>query len=112
MKRSWNVHLKTLLASLLATAALVSAGTVASNPAIDGTTSVGESNSLLYAQQYLNRDKPPFVRSTDYRQQRDKKQLEKGEFAQFEEKSGANDKDRQPTYRHVPGGKPPYVRIH
>jgi hypothetical protein len=112
MKRSRNIRLKTLLATLLATAATIFAGAVASTTADDGIAPVSSSGSLLYAQQYLNRDKPPYVRSTRDSQQQDKKQLEKGEFARFEEKSTVPDEDRQPTYRHVPGGKPPYVRIH
>ena len=111
MNRPHKVVLKTLLASLLATAGGVYAGTVAPGTAGEGIYSADASGSLLYAQRYLNRDKPPYVRHSDYSQQRDKQQLENSEFAQFEEKHTVTEKDRQPTYRHVPGGKPPYVRI-
>jgi len=111
MNRPQKVVLMTLLASLLATAPGVYAGTVAPGTAGEGISPVNASGSLLYAQQYLNRDKPPYVRHSDYSQQRDKQQLGKSEFARFEEKPTVTEKDRQPTYRHVPGGKPPYVRI-
>jgi hypothetical protein len=111
MNRSRKAVFNTLLASLLTTAAGVSAGTVAPGPAGEGITPVDASGSLFYAQQYLDRDKPPYVRKSHYSQQREKQQLEKGEFARFEEKPAVTGEDRQPAYRHVPGGKPPYVRI-
>jgi hypothetical protein len=63
----------------------------------------GASSSLFLAQAYLNSDKPPYVRGSRYTQQEKKNQLEKGEFARLVK--------QQPTYRYVPGAKPPYERI-
>jgi hypothetical protein len=113
MKRFRKVYLKTLMASLLATGATVFAGTVssASTAPADGMSPVGASTPSLYAQWYQNNDKRSYVRYPHKTQQRVKQQqMEKSEFAQFEEKAGAGKEDRQPTYRYVPGRKPPYVR--
>ena len=110
MKRPHKIIGNTLVVSILSTGVGLYAGTVASDPTGEGRGQVGASSSLLYAQQYLNRDKPPYVRDSRYTQQRNKEQLEKGEFARFEEKPAVAGEKQQPAYRHVPGGKPAYVR--
>lgn len=110
MKRPHKIIGKTLVVSILSTGVGLYAGTVASAPMGEGPGHVGASSSLLYAQQYLNRDKPPYVRDSRYRHQGNTKQLEKGEFARFEEKPTVAGAGQQPAYRHVPGRKPPYVR--
>jgi hypothetical protein len=112
MKRFRKVHLKTLMASVLATGATVFAATVTSASAPGGMTPVGAASPPLYAQWYHSSDKRSYVRYPDSTQQRVKQQqMEKSEFAQFEEQTGAGKEDRQPTYHYVPGRKPPYVRI-
>lgn len=110
MKRPHKIIGKTLVVSILATGVGLYAGTVASDPTGEGPGHVGASSSLLYAQRYLNRDKPPYVRDSRYTQQGNTKPLEKGEFARFEEKPAVAEEEQQPAYRHVPGRKPPYVR--
>jgi len=110
MKRLRHVHFTALMASLLATAASVSAETVISTSSNDGIAPIGASNAILYAGRYVNRDKAPYVRRTDSTQQSDKEPMEKSEFARFEEKSGPDAENRQPAYRYVPGRKPPYKR--
>lgn len=110
MKRPHKIIGKTLVVSILSTGLGLYAGTVASDPTGEWLGQVGASSSLLYAQQYLNRDKPPYVRDSRYTQQGNKKQLEKGEFARFEEKSAVAKEGQQPAYRYAPGRKPPYVR--
>ena len=111
MNRPQKAVLKTLLVSVLTTAGGAYAGTVTPGAAAKWVYSADASGSLLYAGQYINRDKRTFVGNSKSSQQGNKQQLEKGEFAQFEEKPAVTGQDRQPSYRYVPGRKPPYERI-
>jgi hypothetical protein len=108
MKRPHKIIGKTLVVSILSTGLGLYAGTVASDSTGEWLGQVGASSSLLYAQQYLNRDKPPYVRDSRYTQQQKKKQLEKSEFSRFEEKPAVTEEGKQPAYCYVPGRKPPY----
>ncbi len=110
MKRPSKMLGKALLASIFSAGLGLCAGTAASAPMGDGIGHVGATTSLRYAQLYLSKDKPPYVRGSTYMQQGDKKPLEKGEFARFEEKPAVATEEQRPTYRYVPGGKPPYKR--
>jgi len=110
MKRLSTKIDRALLASILAIGMGLSAGTVAANPTDVAGGDANIAIPLLYAQAYLNKDKPPYVRNTVRTQQGKDKHLEKGEFARFEEKTAVGDKGHKPTYRHVPGAKPPYKR--
>jgi len=111
MKRPRKMIAKTLLMSILSAGVGLYAGTVASDQTDNGVGHSSATSSLLYAQLYLNMDKPPYVRETPYTQQEKKKQMEKGEFSRFEEKPAVTKEKQQTTYRYVPGNKPPYERV-
>lgn len=102
---------RALLASLLTIGVGMFAGTAAANPTDVAGGYDHTSSPLLSAQAYLYSDKPPYVRHSGQTQQGKEKQLEKSEFARFEEKPAVADEGQKPTYLHVPGAKPPYIRI-
>lgn len=109
MKSPHKIIGKALVVGMLATGLGCYVGTAASDPEGNGGGQTSASSALL-AQFYLSRDKPPYVRNLRTTQQEKKKQLEKSEFARLEEKPAVAEERLQPTYQHVPGGKPPYKR--
>jgi hypothetical protein len=111
MNRLHKAVFKTLLVSLLTTGGAVYAGTATAGGVGKWIYSADASDSLLDGGPYVNRDKRPYVRKPESSQQGNQQQLEKGEFARFEEKPAVTGQDRQSSYRYVPGRKPPYERI-
>jgi len=100
MNRSCTSVTKVISASALAAAVAVVAGPVSAGSA-SLTTEVGNSSgALLYAGANLN-GRPPYARDAARQQQ-----MEKGQFARFEEQTGDADKS---MYRGVQG-RPPYNR--
>jgi hypothetical protein len=104
MKKSWTSVTKVLLASALATGVGMFAGPVSAQPADLTADNTNASDALLLAWTKVGA-KPPY--KSDMAKQQ---QMEKGQFARFEEQP-ADAKDRDKSMSNgVQGNHPPFKR--
>lgn len=104
MKRAWTSIISVVFTGALAIGTGMIAGAASAEPADLMAGQHGVSDAILLAGADLN-GKPPYKRG-----KAEKHEMEKGQFARFEEKPGDTEEGKKPMNSELRGKHPPFNR--